>query len=181
MQRSFNARSVLVPWTNRIALIGAGGIMLIAAAVTADVLMRWLFNSPIMGVDDLSTLMIAVVVSSFFPAGLVGGHFVTIRFLGKALGTRGGCWLEVLGGIGTLFIFSLLAWQFFRFTLYDVTQTGLATMVLEFPQAPWWWVVTTFIAACVPLQLTVVVDAVIRAIRGGPPAYELHQEAETGG
>lgn len=181
MRRPFDARELLGPLTNRIALVGGVGIMLIAAAVTADVLMRWIFNSPIMGVDDLNIFMLAVVVSSFFPVGLVGGHFVTIRFLGKALGARGACWLEVAGGTGTLFIFVLLAWQFFRFTLYDVTLTGLATTVLELPQAPWWWVVTTIILICVPLQAAVLIDAVLRAIDGRPPAYEKGKSADTGG
>jgi len=183
MRMPFDARRLLGPLTNRIALVGAIGIMLIAAAMTVDVLMRWLFNSPIIGVDDLNTLMLAVVVSSFFPVGLVGGHFVTIRFLGKALGARAGCWLEVAGGTGTLFVFVLLAWQFFRFTLYDVTLTGLATTVLELPQAPWWWVVTAVIVICVPLQAAVLIDAVVRAVKGRQPAYEAREGkgAETGG
>ena len=111
------------------------------------------------------------------------GHFVTIRFMGKALGQRGACWLEVLGGTGTFFIFVLLAWQFFRFTLFDVTITGLETDVLEFPLAPWWWVVTAIIFACVPIQLAVLIEDFIRAIGGGQPAYEARKEsgAETGG
>ncbi len=67
-----------------------------------------------------------------------------------------------------MFVFALLAWHFFRFTLYDVTLTGLATHVLEIPQAPWWWVVTTIVLICVPIQLVVLVETVVRAVRGVP-------------
>ena len=183
MSELFDARRLLGRWTNWIALVGALGIMLLASAVVVDVFMRVVFNAPILGVDDLAKLILAVIVSAFFPIGLAGGHFVTIRFFGKALGSRGGCWLEVAGGLGTLFVFALLAWQFFRFTLFDVTLTGLGTVVLELPQAPWWWVVTLIIIACVPIQLIVVADAVIRAVNGRSPAYETREDSEatTGG
>ncbi len=183
MDDHFDSSRLLGRWTHRIALIGAVGIMVLAGAVVVDVFMRVAFNSPILGVDDLSKIILAVIVSSFFPVCLVGGHFVTIRFLGKALGTRSAAWLEVLGGTGTFFIVVLLAWQFFRFTLYDITLTGLETDVLEFPLAPWWWVVTAIIFACVPIQLLVLIDALLRALSGRLPAFEAQKEeqASTGG
>ena len=183
MQEPFDARRLLGRWTNWIALVGAVGILLLASAVVVDVIVRVLFNSPILGVDDLAKLILALIISSFFPVCLVGGHFVTIRFLGKFLGAKGGSWLEVAGGLGTLFVFCLLAWQFFRFTLFDVTLTGLGTVVLELPQAPWWWAVTVIIIACVPVQFIVLIDAVIRAVKGRVPAYDISQktEATTGG
>jgi len=183
MQEPFDAQRLLGRWTNWIALVGGLGILLLASAVVVDVIVRVFFNSPILGVDDLAKLILALIVSSFFPVCLVGGHFVTIRFLGKFLGAKGGSWLEVAGGLGTLFVFCLLAWQFFRFTLFDVTLTGLGTVVLELPQAPWWWAVTAIIIACVPVQFIVLIDAVIRAVKGRVPAYDISQktEASTGG
>jgi hypothetical protein len=98
----------------------------------------------------------------------VGGHNITVRFMGKWVGTRGELWLEVLGQVLTLFVFTLFAWQFFRFTLYDVTLTGLSTVVLQIPQAPWWWVATVIMGVCVPLQAVVVLEFVLRAIRNEP-------------
>jgi TRAP-type C4-dicarboxylate transport system permease small subunit len=165
---TFDARLMLGPAATGVSLVGAVAMMVVACAIVVDVLMRWLFNSPILGVDDLSQYNLAVIVCSFFPVCLVGGHFVTVRFLGRALGTRGALWLEVFGNLCTLFIFVLFAWQFFRFTLYDVTLTGLATVVLEVPQAPWWWVVTALIWLCVPVQIVVVGECVLRAFRGVP-------------
>ena len=168
MDGPFDARRVLGPATNWIALIGALAILAMAGAVVVDVLMRWIFNAPILGVDDFAAFNLAVIVASFFPICLVGGHFVTIRFVGKALGERRALWLEVLGAVATTFIFALLAWQFVRFTWYDVTLTGLATHVLEIPQAPWWWIVTTIVVICVPIQLVVLVETIVRAVLGVP-------------
>ena len=176
--REFDARSALQPGADWIALIGATAIMALATAIFVDVLMRWLFNAPILGVDDLGKYNLAVIVASFFPACLVGGHFVTVRFLGRALGARRALWLEVVGSFATLLVFVLFAWQFFRFTLYDVTRTGLATPVLEIPQAPWWWVVTAIVFVCVAVQLLMCWDGLGRARRGQPRAAE--QTADAG-
>lgn len=165
-----DARRLVGPAADWVALIGAAAIMLMAAAIVIDVVMRWLFNAPILGVDDLGKYNLAVIVASFFPLCLVGGHFVTIRFVGKALGPLRALWLEAFGNFMTLLVFGLLAWQFFRFTLYDVTLTGLATPVLEIPQAPWWWVVTAIILICVPIQMIVLLESWLRAVRREPRA-----------
>jgi TRAP-type C4-dicarboxylate transport system permease small subunit len=167
-----DARRIVGPAASWVALIGAAAIMLMAAAIVIDVLMRWLFNAPILGVDDLGKYNLAVTVASFFPLCLVGGHFVTIRLVGKALGPFRALWLEVLGNLMTLLVFLLLAWQFLRFTIYDVTLTGLATPVLEIPQAPWWWVVTAIIVLCVPIQMFVLYESLLRAIRRTPREFQ---------
>jgi len=175
-----DARHTVGPGANWVALIGALAIMLMAAAIVTDVLMRWLFNAPILGVDDLGRYNLAVIVSSFFPLCLVGGHFVTIRFVGKALGPFRALWLETFGHFMTLLVFLLFAWQFFRFTLYDVTLTGLATPVLEIPQAPWWWVVTIIIFACVPVQVIVLYESFARAVRRAPREAEGEVTSDAG-
>jgi len=175
-----DAKRLVGPAASWISLIGAAAILLMAAAIVTDVLMRWLFNAPIMGVDDLGKYNLAVIVSCFFPLCLVGGHFVTIRFVGKALGPFRALWLEAFGNLMTLLVFALLAWQFLRFTIYDVTLTGLATPVLEIPQAPWWWIVTTVIIACVPVQMFVLWECWIRAVRRQPRADSGEKTADAG-
>jgi TRAP-type C4-dicarboxylate transport system permease small subunit len=166
LQRSSQIQWLLDRGTGSVAFVGGVGIFVIAAAIVVDILMRWLFNAPILGVDDLSIYILAVVVSSFFPAGLAGEKFVTIRFLGKALGPRSALWLEVFGALCTLAVFILIAWKVFYFTL-DVTRTGLATIVLQLPQAPWWWIVTIIFAFCIPVQVVVLIKKILQALRGG--------------
>lgn len=165
------ARGLMGPGTTWVAFVGAVGILAIAAGIVVDVLMRWLFNAPILGVDDLSKFVLAVVISSFFPVGLAKGHFVTIRFLGKALGLRGTLWLEVLGAAGTLGVFVFFTWRLFLYAA-EATQTGLATVVLEFPVAPWWWFVTVVMAFCVLIQILVLVDRLVAAAVGVPPVQK---------
>jgi TRAP-type C4-dicarboxylate transport system permease small subunit len=141
-----------------VAFLGACAVILISCSVLADVLMRWLLNSPVLAVDDLTGLNMAVAVVLCLPAGMIGKHFVTIRFLGHALGPRASRWLEFFGDVMTLLFFVFLAWQFAVFTR-DVEQSGLGSMVLQVPQAPWWWGVTAVLALCVPFQCVVVARA----------------------
>jgi TRAP-type transport system small permease protein len=138
-----------------IAVAGACAILVVSGSVLVDVLMRWLFDAPVLAVDDLTDLNIAVAVVCCMPAGMVGKRFVTIRFLGRALGRRAERWLEVFGDTLTLIFFAVLAWQFAEFAA-SAGQSGLGSMVLQIPQAPWWWVVTAILALCIPFQLAVV-------------------------
>ncbi|HUK61075.1 MAG TPA: TRAP transporter small permease subunit [Stellaceae bacterium] len=148
-----------------LALVGAVAVILISATVLADVLMRWLFNAPVLAIDDLTGLNMAVAVVLCLPAGMTGRHFVTIRFLGHALGPRATLWLELFGAALTLAFFAALAWQF-AILARDAAQSGLGSMVLQVPQAPWWWTVTAVLALAVPFQLVVVLRA-SRRVRAG--------------
>ncbi|MDE0537724.1 MAG: TRAP transporter small permease [Rhodospirillales bacterium] len=148
-----------------VALIGAVAVIVIAASITGDVIMRWIFNAPILAVDDLNRYNIAIVIASFFPLCLVGKHLVTIRFLGRALGVRCHLWLEVAGATITLFAMALYSWQFILFAI-RVTENGLASGVLEVPQWPWWWVVAVVVFIAAVVQFGVLVHAVYQAVTG---------------
>ena len=171
MKRSSFAQWLLDRGTGSVAFIGGIGIFVIAAAIVLDILMRWLFNAPILGVDDLSIYILAIVISSFFPAGLSREKFVTIRFLGRAMGPGYALWLEVFGALCTLAIFILLAWKIFFYTV-DITRSGLGTIVLQLPQAPWWWIVTIIFVFCIPVQALVLINKFLNAIKGPAPVTE---------
>jgi TRAP-type C4-dicarboxylate transport system permease small subunit len=146
-----------------IAVLGACAILAISALVLVDVLMRWLVNAPVLAIDDLTDLNVAVAVVCCLPAGLIGKHLVTIRFLGRALGRKAELWLEVFGDVMTLAFFAVLAWQFAVFSA-EAERSGLGSMVLQIPQAPWWWGVTVVFALCLPFQLVVIARSASRAL-----------------
>jgi TRAP-type transport system small permease protein len=149
-----------------VAVLGACLILVISASVMVDVLMRWLLDAPVLAVDDLTNLNVAVAVVCCLPAGLVGKHLVTIRFLGRLLGVRAEAWLEVFGDTLTLVFLAVLAWQFAAFAA-DAGASGLGSMVLQIPQAPWWWAVTAVLALSVPFQAVVVARSLGKARAAG--------------
>ena len=53
-----------------LALIGFTGLLILALMTTLDVLLRWLFKAPIQGVNDISSVVMAVVIAACIPANL---------------------------------------------------------------------------------------------------------------
>ncbi len=162
-----DTRGLVSRGSHNVAIIGGAGILVISFIILVDILLRILFNNPIVGVTDITRYTFAVVIASFYPAGLVLGHNVTIKFLGRALGQRAELWLNAFGATITLGIVGMLAWKVYGFTII-MTKDGLTTMTLELPQAPWWWVVTVIFVLCVPVQLFVLIDHISQAVSGRP-------------
>jgi TRAP-type C4-dicarboxylate transport system permease small subunit len=147
------------------AVFGMLALVAFLLMTNVDVLMRWLFNSPVNGVSDLGPLIVAVVTAAFFPFVLAERYHVSIGFFGALLGPRARLWLEALAALVTWVFFALLAWQIVRYTV-ELHQQGQTTWVVQLPVAPWWAVVSFFIVACVAVQAGVVVADLSRAIGG---------------
>jgi TRAP-type C4-dicarboxylate transport system permease small subunit len=156
-------------WADRatrwITAVGFTALIGVALLTMADVLLRWLFNSPLEGLEDLNRYTFAVAIATCLPAGLIQGHNVTIRFLGPVLGKRATLWLEVLAALATLVFFGLLAWRFAVFSR-DETVAGRFTLTLEMATAPWWWTVTAVIVIAVLVQCLISIVRIDRAIAG---------------
>lgn len=162
-------------FTRRVAFIGLLGLLSVAIVIMVDVLLRWIFLAPIMGFEEVASLLYAVVVATCFPAGLIQGHNITIRFLGKGLGPRIELWLESFGTLLTLVFFFLVAWQIGD-VAYDEMIHDRTTLTLRMPTAPWWWVVATVLTLCLPVQVMVTVIAFVRAATGRIPEIAEHEE-----
>jgi TRAP-type C4-dicarboxylate transport system permease small subunit len=166
-------------WADRatrwIMAVGFTALIGVALLTMTDVLLRWLFNSPLEGLEDLNRYTFAIVIATCFPAGLIQGHNVTIRFLGPMLGKRATLWLEVLGALSTLVFFALLVWRFAVFSR-DEAAAGRFTLTLEMATAPWWWSVTAMIAIAVLVQCLISIVRIDRAMAGRP---DPEQHAET--
>ncbi len=149
-----------------LALIGLIGLVGLALITIADVLMRWLLNSPMDGVADLGRLIVAVVVSTFFPLALAERRHISIKFLGNAVGNRGRAWLELFSALVTMVFFTILLWELFKFT-EELFEAGETTWILGLPVAPWWTVATAFMFICLPIQLAVLISVFLTALGGG--------------
>ncbi len=144
------------------ALFGMLALVAFVLMTMIDVLMRWLFNSPINGVADTGPLIVAIVAVAFFPLSLAGRHHVSIGFLGGLLGPRAKAWLEAFASLVTGVFFVLLAWQIVRYTI-ELRQLGQTTWVVQIPIAPWWVLVSFFMVVCVAVQVSVVIAEFSRA------------------
>lgn len=146
------------------ALCGMLGLVALTLLTNFDVFMRWMFNRPIDGIADIAPLLVAIVISSFFPFALAGRHHIAINFLGSMLKPRPRLWLEASVALVTLTFFVLLAWQFVLYTI-DLHDSGQTTWVIRMPVAQWWMAVSAFMALCVVVQVTVVLAQLGHAFR----------------
>lgn len=165
--------------TRLVAFLGFGALVAIALATMCDAAMRYLGIGRITGFEDFQEVAFALVIATCFPAGLMQGHNVTIRFLGRAVSPRAQAWIETFGALVTLIFFALLVWQFVLLTA-DLQHNGRVTGTLELPVAPWWWATTAVMALTLPVQAYVVGCRWHEARTGEAPAVIDQMTSEAG-
>ncbi len=156
------------PPTRWVAFFGFFALLVAAAVTVTDALMRGLLSDPLYGWADMSELVYAIVIVACFPAGLLQGHNITIRFLGSAFGRRATNWLDAFGAALTLVFFLFMAWQFVVLTT-ELRADNDTTMTVEYLTWPWWAASTMIIIGCVPIQAVVCYGQLVRALTGAGP------------
>jgi len=146
-----------------VACIGFTGLVLVAMLTMIDGVGRWLTLPRIPGFNDIAQISYAIVISSCFPSLLLRDQNVVIRFLGKGIKGRTNYWLEAFGNLLTLAFFGILVWQFYLLTI-DLQVSNRTSPTLEFPIAPWWWIISIIMTITVPVQVLVVFDSFYSAI-----------------
>lgn len=132
-------------WAGVLAAAGVGSLLLLSLAVVADVLMRWLFRSPIFIVADLSSLLTAIGIAACFATAICSRQHIAVTSLGEHLGGWARRALEAFGALAVMVFFGLSAWKLTQHAL-DQSGSGETTLLLGLPVAPAWWIVALAIA-----------------------------------
>ncbi|WP_375691317.1 TRAP transporter small permease [Pseudooceanicola sp. LIPI14-2-Ac024] len=140
-----------------LALVGFTGLLVLALMTTLDVLLRWLFKAPIQGVNDVSSVVMAVVIAACIPANLAMKQNIRVEVFGALGGRMAHKLLEVLSSTLTLVFIVLIAWEFVPYAA-SLKAGGDRTWVLGWPVWPWWSV------AAVMMWLAAFVQAMVLAI-----------------
>jgi len=151
-----------------IALIGFFGLFVLAVMTSLDVVLRWLFSQPIQGVNDVSAVVMAVVISACIPASLAFKQNISVTILGTICGERVNLLLEVFAGVLTLLFVALIAWQFFPYAA-ALRETGERTWVLAWPVWPWWMFAAFMLTLGVVTQSIVTLADLFRFFRRTGP------------
>jgi TRAP-type transport system small permease protein len=145
-------QSEIARWARVISLIGLVGLLLLAGITVGEVLLRWLFNYPIMGVYDVSRLVVTIVVAACMPMVCAENRHITVRLVGSLLGSRVNALLEAFGALVATGIVGVLAWQLWIYT-NELVAGNETTMMVLWPVAPWWRIATILVMLCIPIQL----------------------------
>lgn len=161
--------------THFLALAGFLGLLILAMMVTADILLRFFFDAPLQGVNDVSALVMAVVIAACIPQCLALKQNISIEVLGSMAPRPVQLALNLFSSLAVLLFFALMVWQFIPYA-QATTASGEKTWVLGWPVGPWWWVATGFLGVAVLAQLVVMLGDV-RALAGlgRTPGTKSHQ------
>lgn len=168
--------------TRWLALVGFAGLLLLAAMTSLDALLRSAFSAPIQGVNDVSSVVMAVVIASCVPANLAQRRNISVEVLGAMAGPRVNQLLTIFAGLVVLAFFAVMAWKFVPYA-QGMYLSGRRTWVLGWPVWPWWSAAALFLALAVLVQaLNVLHDllalpAVFRAGRTAEPRNSTHEES----
>ena len=160
--------------TRRVAFAGVIAMLAIALITTADVLLRWLANAPIHGLNEIVGMGMAVAVAATFPAGAAQRVNLTIDLLQHRVSDRVLAWLKVGGALLLLVFYALLAW---RIGVYaqKLQDRAAETIFVQMPIAPFVWTVAVFVAMSALAQTVVLFVSVRYAIAGiaGPDGWSI--------
>ncbi len=148
-----------------IAKLGVFLLLLQAFLIVADGLARWWFSTPIHGLEDVSGLMISIIVASLFPAILIGRQNIRVTIFGRLLNPKAAAWLDVFGHFILLVFITIIAWQF---TLYAVETRQQTTLILRLPTAPTMGLTATIFITCAFIQGFVLFTEIMKILKSRP-------------
>lgn len=158
-------------FTQSVALIGFGGLVVVALLTFYDGVARYLGVPRLSGFSDYGELVYPIVIASCFPAGLLRQSNITVRVMNEFVGERISMFFEAFAALLVLAFFTVLSWQFIELAM-KYTSAGRTTRTIEMQLAPWWWIATTIMALCVPVQIYVCWSWINAAITGRTPALK---------
>jgi TRAP-type C4-dicarboxylate transport system permease small subunit len=142
---------------------GAGGMLALMFLISADVCLRYLFNSPIVSSNELVMFLMAVVVfSALSYTETVDGH-VRIDLVISRLPQRAQSALRVITSILSLALFALIAQQnIVRAKALQIE--GLRSPILHLPVYPF-YLFAAF--GCALLCVVLLIDVLVSLIPSG--------------
>ena len=155
--------------TRTVALIGFGGLVVMALLICYDGAARTLGAPRISGFADFGEVIFPLVIASCFPAGLLRQTNVTVRVIGNLAGPRTNAALEFCAALVTLAFFAVLVWQFVVLA-GKYGDGGRTTRTIGLALAPWWWGTTAIMALCIPVQIYVTWSWFSALVTGAPPS-----------
>ena len=131
--------------TQRLAFVGVLGMLLIAFTTIADVMLRWLFNAPIAGMGEATSITLAVAVAACLPAGAAQRVNLTVELFGDRAGAKMQARLRLFGALLLLVFYAFLAWRIGAYA-HSLQARNAVTIYLNIPMAPSMWAVAVLLA-----------------------------------
>lgn len=158
------ARSSLLDRANRVLAVAAGICLLfMVVLIAAGVVLRYVFATPILGINEIVQLNSVAVVMLAMPWATAQGAHVRVDVLDKRIGRRGRYVGDLMARAASALVLGVLVWRASLKAL-DAQKYGDATNMLSLPIWPFYAVLATGIALCVGVLLA----QLVHILKEGP-------------
>ena len=165
-------------FTRNAAFLGVIAMLGLVFATVADVVLRWMFSKPIVGLNEIVGMGTGVAVAATFPAGAMQRVNLTIELLQNLLSKRKIGWLKVVAHFSLLIFYGLMAWQVAIYAL-KLNARAAETVYLKLPTAPFIFAIAAFFLVTTLAQVTIVFLSVRSALGGEAGLSGWSMDSET--
>lgn len=121
--------------SNLMSVAAMAGLVFVMLAVSADVFMRYVFKSPILGIWDLCTMAFAVIIWGAMTEAALRGSHIALTFLLDRFPRLPRLGLQVIISLVTSGMFGLVSWRLLLHARH-LDATKFVSPTLRLPHAP---------------------------------------------
>jgi len=149
------------------ALLSGISTLVVALLISADVLLRYFFNSPLLFVDEVASFLLVLVIFGGLAYTFMAGGHVRVDLITTHLRPVLRAWLRAGGLVAGIAFILLVSWTTLQSAL-TAFRYGRVSTVMLYPL----WVPMLVIPAGLLLMSAVMLGALRRQLRAalGPPA-----------
>lgn len=161
-QGNFNLAAQADRAARVLAILAGAGLLLVLALIFVPVVMRYIFSTPIVGVNEIVQLASVGIVMLALPWCTAEGAHVGVDVLDQKIGRWGRFLGDVQARAIAALILSVLVWRA-SLKAMDAREFGDATNMLQMPIWPFY----AMIAAGMALSVLVLLAQLIQILREG--------------
>ena len=151
------ARTIVTGMANAFAVAGLSLLLILAVFTLLDGLLRAIANTPIDLVREIGDMVAAICGACCLPIVLLHQNNIVLRIFDRILSPSGVRGIDTTAALVIEIVMIGVAWQFWRFGIKTM-RAGDVTWLLNWPKAPFWFVVDGILWAAVVVQAFVLIE-----------------------
>ena len=156
------ARTIVTGLANGFAVGGLSLLLILAVFTLLDGLLRAIANTPIDLVREIGDMVAAICGTCCLPIVLFHRNNIVLRLFDRILPPSGVRVIDTLAALVIEIAMIGMAWQFYLFGIKTM-RAGDVTWLLNWPKAPFWFVVDGILWAAVAVQSFVLIEEIVGA------------------
>jgi TRAP-type C4-dicarboxylate transport system permease small subunit len=161
-------RTIVTGLANAVAVAGLSLLLILAVFTLLDGSLRAIANTPINLVREIGDMVAAICGTCCLPITLLHQNNIVLRIFDRILPPPGVRAIDTLAGLVIEIVMIGMAWQFWLFGIKTM-RAGDVTWLLNWPKAPFWFVVDGILWVAVAVQTFVLIEEITGARRRRDP------------